>query len=184
MLLLTLRGTPTLYYGDELGMADVPIPRGARRRPAGGRRHEPRPGAHADAVGRRPERRLRPARRAPWLPLEAAYRERNVEAERRDPRSMLALFRALADLRRRTPALHLGSYRSLDAGDDVLAYVREQDGARVLVVLRFAAAPVTLDLSSEGTAGEVLLATGLDRDGAVDLARLELAGWEGVIVRL
>ena len=61
----------------------------------------------------------------------------------------------------------------------MLAYVREQDGERVLVALRFAAAPVTLDLSSEGAAGEVLLATGLDREGAVDLARLDACGLGG-----
>ena len=185
MLLLTLRGTATAYYGDELGMEDVPIAPELAVDPQAADGPEPRPGAHADAVGRRPERRLRAARReAVAAAGDGVPRAQRRARERDDPRSMLALFRALADLRRRTPALHLGSYRSLDAGDDVFAYVREQDGERVLVALRFAAEPVVLDLSAEGAAGTVLLATGLDREGAVDLARLELAGWEGVIVRL
>ena len=184
MLLLTLRGTATAYYGDELGMEDVPIapelavdPQAA----TGRNRDAVRTPMQWDAG---PNAGFAPPDAKPWLPLETAYRERNVARERDEPRSLLALFRTLADLRRRTPALHLGSYRSLDAGDDVFAYVREQDGERVLVALRFAAEPVVLDLSAEAAAGTLLVATGLDREGAVDLARLELAGWEGVIVRL
>ena len=184
MLLLTLRGTATAYYGDELGMEDVPIapelvvdPQAA----TGENRDPERTPMQWDGG---PNAGFAPPDAEPWLPLEAAYRERNVEAERGDPTSMLALFTALAHLRRGTPALHLGAYRSLDAGDDVFAYVRELNGERVLVALRFAAEPVVLDLSAEGEAGTVLLATGLDREGALDLARLELAGWEGVIVRV
>jgi hypothetical protein len=57
------------------------------------------------------------------------------------------------------------------------------DGERLLVVLHFGAGAQTADLSGDGASGEVLCATGLDREGAVDLGRLQLGAQEGVIVR-
>ena len=106
MLLLTLRGTPTLYYGDELGLPDVPVPPDARSWTS----RRPRPRALADAVG--PRRRRTPASRPAsrgcrWSTTPAAC---SVEAQRDDPRSMLALHRRLLALRRAEPALHAGSW--------------------------------------------------------------------------
>ena len=83
MLLLTLRGTPTMYYGDEIGMTDVPDPARARCRTrtssnVPGPRPRPRPGAHADAVGR--ARRTPASRRAT---LAAARRRTHETLQRR-----------------------------------------------------------------------------------------------------
>jgi alpha-glucosidase len=151
VLLLTLRGTPTVYYGDELGMTDIPVPPELVQDP-----FEKRvPGL---GLGRDPERSpmqwdaspgagFTPAGVRPWLPLAADAARRNVEVERRDPGSMLSLTRALLRLRRTRPALHRGDYRAVDGvPGDVFAYLREEGSDRVLVVLGFGAEPVRLDL--------------------------------------
>ena len=117
MLLLTLRGTPTLYYGDELGMVDVEVP----------------PTRVVDPDGRDPERSPMPWTGAPgrgfcadgvepWLPFgDAAL---NVEAQEADPRSMLALHRRLLALRRSSEDLLGGRATRRGAGAGVLAYRR------------------------------------------------------------
>ncbi|HEU5424226.1 MAG TPA: alpha-amylase family glycosyl hydrolase [Nitrolancea sp.] len=123
MLLLTLRGTPTIYYGDEIGMHDVPILPEQVRDP-----HELRePGIGA---GRDPERTPmqwdgKPnagfTSGTPWLPLAEDAGQLNVEIEREERHSMLALQRELIELRRRAPALVTGGYTPVPASDDLLA---------------------------------------------------------------
>ncbi len=184
MLLLTLRGTPTCYYGDELGVRDVPIPHELA--------HDPQERL-SPGQGRDPERTPMQwdasphagfSTAQPWLPVAADYRDVNVAAERDDPHAMLTLVRRLLELRRATPALTVGTVRTLDTGQpDTLAYVREADGRRVLVVLNFGATPYTLDLGHVAASGTVLVATGLDRAGAVDLARLSLEANEGLVIQ-
>jgi alpha-glucosidase len=66
----------------------------------------------------------------PWLPVAGDRETVNVEAQERDPRSMLSLFRRLTGLRRELPALAVGSYAPLDVGgEDVFAYLREHGGS-------------------------------------------------------
>lgn len=129
MLLLTLRGTPTLYYGDELSMVDVDIPHELLQDPWGlrvpgfGRD----PGRTPMQWSSDPNAGFAPATtRFCWLPLAPDCDEVNVAQQIYDPRSMLTLTRRLLSLRRATPALHMGSYRGLDATDDAcLIFVRE-----------------------------------------------------------
>ncbi|MEW6636311.1 MAG: alpha-glucosidase C-terminal domain-containing protein [Actinomycetota bacterium] len=98
---------------------------------------------------------------------------------------MLALFRRLVHLQRKLPALALGSYRPLDAGDGpVLAYLREHEGKRVLVALNFGPERRALDLSGQGAEAEALCSTHLDRTGSLDLGRLELRPGEGIVASL
>jgi alpha-glucosidase len=189
MLLLTLRGTPTCYYGDELGLADGAIPpdRVVDPQAATGRNRDPArtpmPWDPSPTAG------FSPDGVEPWLPVAAGHQRRNVQAQETDARSELALFRALTALRRGRRALQLGSLRLLDGAEpaDVLAYTREAagEGEQVLVALHFGAEPRTVDLSSAGdrSAG-VLLSTELDREGEADLAALALRPREGVVVSL
>jgi alpha-glucosidase len=163
MLLLTLRGTPTLYYGDEIGMEDVPVP-AARVVDPDGRDPERSPMRWTGSPG------AGFSDAEPWLPLgDLAV---NVEAQEADPRSMLALHRALIALRRSRDDLVAGGYETLIASD-VLAYRR---GDCTIVALNLTAGPRTADL-----AGEILLDTGLTRAGE-RVVRLELAPGEGVIL--
>ena len=184
MLLLTLRGTPTLYYGDELGMRDVEIPpelvqdpfeknvpgRGLGRDPA-------RTPMQWDAS---PHAGFCPPGVEPWLPVADDYRTYNVAAMREDPASMLNLHRLLLALRRAEPALATGSYRPVKTTGDLLAYVRESDGRRFLVVLNLGHSPAALQ--GPEVRGRLALSTHLDRDGERVNAEVRLRADEGVIV--
>jgi alpha-glucosidase len=192
MLLLTLRGTPTTYYGEEIGMENVPIPPQFVQDPPALNQPE-----IAHIVGRDPERTpmqwddspnagFAPAGVTPWLPVASDFAERSVATEANDPRSMLSLYRTLAELRHREPALHAGAYASVDVGElDVFAYTRSYAGATdYLVVLNFGGTQHTLDLSQVAPAAEVVIATELQRQGPVNLARLELEPNEGLLLQL
>ena len=166
LLLLTLRGTPTLYYGDELGLPDTDIPPAARRDPAGLR--EPGKG-----LGRDPQRSPMPwdagdgagfSNGEPWLPLGADHRRRNVDVARSDPRAMLALIRALLALRRAQPALHAGTIEAVRADGDRLSFQRHHGTTRLLIELNFGDRPVAAWTGDEG-ARQLLSTTEFD-DGA------------------
>jgi alpha-glucosidase len=180
MLLFTLRGTPTLYYGDEIGMEDVTIPPERVQDPW--ERNLPGRG-----LGRDPERTPMQWNASPgagfttgepWLPLGDSARA-NVAAGRDDPASLLSLHRDLIALRRAEPALSLGAWAPVDATGSVLAYLREAMGARFLVALNLGASPARLEGS---WSGDVVLSTH-GREGGVEGA-VQLGGDEGVVVRL
>jgi alpha-glucosidase len=181
MLLITLRGTPFLFQGDELGLPDVPVP--PRRR--------------VDVDGRDPQRAPLPweppssagpgagfTRGRPWLPMTQDAETLSARAQAADPRSMLALHRALLRLRRDERALQDGAQRWLEAGPDVLAYEREHGRRRLLVALNFADAPRPALPGAEGRA-LVEACTGMDRPAGagVDLAGLRLGPDEGLVLR-
>jgi alpha-glucosidase len=150
-LLLTLRGTPTLYYGDEIGMQDVVIAPGEQRDPAGLR--EPGKG-----LGRDPQRTPMQwngsagagfTTATPWLPLAPDHVERNVERQQADPRSLHSLYRTLLALRRREPALHAGAIESVQAAGDCLWFDRVSGTSRLRVLINFGTEWATLDEVSE-----------------------------------
>ncbi len=186
MLLLTLRGTPTLYYGDEIGMRDVAIPPERVQDPQ--ERNEPGKG-----LGRDPERTPMQwdagenagfTTGTPWLPIAGDYAEVNVEAERTDPDSMLSLHRRLLDLRRRESALSVGSYTPVGTTETLIAYRRESGGRSFLVALNLGHEPAFLEPGHAETRGTVVLATRRVREGETVDGRIELDGDEGVVVLL
>ncbi len=178
MLLLTLRGTPTIYQGDEIGMTDVEIPPERYVDPQ-----------WRDRRGRDPERtpmRWDGSPNAgfttgdPWLPVGADERSVNVATERDDPHSMLNLHRRLIALRRAEPALAVGGYERVPAEDSVLAYRRTLGDRSLLVALNLAGTPAELRLASKPV--RVLLSTGLDRDGESVTGSLTLRADEGLVL--
>lgn len=120
----------------------------------------------------------------PWLPIADDWRQVNVEAERDDPASMLTLYRRLLALRRAEPALSVGSWTPVDAEGDVLAYVREADGARFLVALNLGAEEAELPLDPSTRGGTVVLGTHADREGSRTDRSVQLRADEAVVVRL
>ncbi|AAU92771.1 MULTISPECIES: alpha-amylase family glycosyl hydrolase [Methylococcus] len=191
MLLLTLRGTPTCYYGDELGMENGVIPRDRIRDPQAlnqpgisgvFNRDEARTPLPWDTS---PNAGFAPEGVDPWLPLGEDWPMRNVARQAADPRSMLALFRALTRLRQCHPALSHGSYESVDTkADGVFAYKRTAGAERLLIVLDFAGSEHLLDSGELADGAEILLSTGMRRTGRVDLRRLRLLSNEGLILKI
>jgi alpha-glucosidase len=169
LMLYALRGTPFVYQGQELGLPDAEIP----------------PERIVDVDGRDPERAPIPWRaqpsggwRDPWLPLVRDAEALSVQRQAPDPRSTLNLVRRLAALRRDTPVLETGAQRSLDAGPEILAWLRSDDAARLLCAVNFATTAVPFDAGARGT---LLLSTDSDRRGRHVEA---LAPAEAVIVQL
>ncbi|MCA1660833.1 MAG: DUF3459 domain-containing protein [Novosphingobium sp.] len=181
MLVLTLRGTPTLYQGDELGIGEVPIPPERIRDPQHFR--QPHLG-----IGRDRSRTPMPwdaspfagfSAVEPWLPLNPDWPRRNVANQAGDPGSMLALYRRLLGLRRAHPALSVGSLHLLEAEDEVLAYERRAGDERLLVALNLGSAPRRLPLPTDAAIDETVGTTLVDPSTGP-----ELAPDEGRIVRL
>jgi len=186
MLLLTLRGTPTLYYGDELGLGQADIPPDLQQDPWG--RNVPGMGrdgcrtpmqwADADGAGF-----TGPGVR-PWLPFSEDAGIRNVDVQLAIPDSLLNFNRRLLEIRHREPALQVGGYRSLEAGRGLFAYLRDDGRSRLAVVLNFTREVQPAGIVAASGSGRVALSTELDREGHVALAELELRPNEGVIVKL
>src|SRR5262245_15491822 len=154
VLLLTLRGTPCLYAGEELGLEDAAVPP-ERRLDPGGRDgcRAPIPWEAAPPHGW--------AGAEPWLPWPPEAGRRSLEALAADPGSILHLYRRLLRARRASPALALGDFELLPAPDDVLAYRRRSGGDARTVAVNFADDPreaalpggLRVEVASEG-AGE------------------------------
>ena len=180
MLLLTLRGTPTVYYGEEIGMVDVPIPPNLVQDPAEKRQ----PGLR---LGRDPERTPMPwdgtatggfTTGKPWLPLGTEHVLDNVAACTADPVSILHLYERLIDLRRRTPALLEGAIEAVEAVGTVLRFTRRHGTEHVSIVLN-------LGHSTEAVVievGTIVLSTSMRRAGEAIAGSLSLDADEGVVL--
>ena len=184
MLLLTLRGTPTLYYGDEIGMEQVAIHPSQVRDPF--ERNVPGIGVGRDGC-RTPmqwdaERNAGFSQGEPWLPLSADFLHENVRNLEADETSILSLYKALIALRRENPALLTGSYEPVPTANDLLFFRRREGLACFNVILNFGTEPMSLthgDGIDFGT--DILLSTHLDRRNERISRSLDLRGSEGVI---
>jgi alpha-glucosidase len=188
MLLLTLRGTPTIYYGDEIGMHDVAIPPERVQDPF--EKNVPGKG-----LGRDPERTPMQwsseensgfTAGKPWLPIAEDFHEVNVDTERNDPRSILTLYRRLIELRRGEPALEVGGFEPLEAEGDMLAYIRRTstDEREFLIALNLGSQPQVLRRYTDTSEGTIELSTHLDRSGERVQGDFQLRPDEGLLIRL
>jgi alpha-glucosidase len=185
MLLLTLRGTPTMYYADEIGLAKVEVPPDRARDPW--ERNEPGLGLGRDPARTpmqwTPEPKAGFTEAQPWLPLDREHDRCNVATLREDTASILTLYRRLIALRRDRRALSVGSYSPGQADGDVLSFERRHD-ARLRVILNFGHEPRTAKLPDDAPRGRLLLSTRLDREGEEVGPEIALRADEGVIVEL
>jgi alpha-glucosidase len=182
MLLLTLRGTPTLYNGDELGMEEGKIPPHKIQDPQGVNL-----GAERTRDACRTPMQWDASENAgfstvePWLPVSEDYQTRNVAVQRADPTSIYNFYRKLLWMRNGSQALTLGSYRALQSPEGTFVYLREYAGETKLIALNFSDAPQTIDISR---AGQVIMSTQMDRDDALNGSTLDLRPNEGVLIEL
>lgn len=179
MLLLTLRGTPTLYQGDELGIADVAIPANKVQDPW----EKNLPGL---GLGRDPARtpmQWDAGKNAgfssadPWLPLSSDFARVNVATQSASPDSMLSLYRSLLALRRAEPALSVGDYAPVSAGEQVLAYERRHGPRKLLVMLNLTGRAA----QHPAPPIRILLSTGARRPGEKVSGALRLEPNEGLV---
>ena len=185
ILLLTLRGTPTMYYGDEIGMENVDVPPELVQ--------DPQAKNLGARLGRDPQRTPMQwddseyagfTTTLPWLPFGDDHRRRTVMNQREDPSSLLYLYHRLLALRKSEPALAVGSYQPVEADGDIVAFVRrhEEGSRRWLVALNFSSEPQSITLRSR--TGEVHLSTHADREGDRIADQVSLRGDEGIVVLL
>ena len=178
VMLLTLRGTPVLYQGDEIGLGDVAVPHEQMRDPLGvrympyyaGRDAMRTPMHWRDTAGGG----FTDPGITPWLPLgdTAAI---NVDAQRAHTDSVLALTHDLIALRKEQADLHAGEYASLASPDGVWAWRR---GSNFVIVVNFSEVEAELtDLS-----GRVRLGTLRARDGELLSGLVRVAPWEGLVI--
>jgi alpha-glucosidase len=165
---LTLRGTPIMYYGEELGMEnnnakskeEVKDPQGKLGWPNEiGRDGERTPMQWSDATN------AGFSTAKPWLPVPPSYKTHNVAAESKDPNSVLSVYRQVLAMRRKEPALVNGTYTTLNEDDpNVLSYLRKDKQEAILVLLNMSSSPqkIKLNLQPHGFASPkltVLLST-------------------------
>ncbi|NLA26449.1 MAG: DUF3459 domain-containing protein, partial [Firmicutes bacterium] len=188
-MLLTLRGTPFIYMGEELGMRSLRIKRHELMDPVGVTYwpfHPGRDGARTPLQwNSEPHAGFSTVK--PWLPVNPDYRTVNVAQAEEDPHSLLAWYKELISLRRRHRALLKGSYHSLKKVPcGVFAYLREEGEERILVLLNFTGRKKSFSASFEsGAAGAQILAASPGRAaGSVDLNRLHLGPDEVLILLL
>ncbi|TWU25228.1 Oligo-1,6-glucosidase [Novipirellula galeiformis] len=189
MLLLTLRGTPTMYQGDEIGIGEVPIPRDRVRDPQDLRQPDigigrdrsrtPMPWDDSDYAGF--------SKVDPWLPLNEDWPIRNVTTQHQDCNSLLSLYRTLLSLRRRHAALSIGALVLVDSAEDVLAFERHHDDERLRIALNLGnharPLPRFASLPTDAHPAEVLCSTLGEPHSAFRPWDGVLAPNEGLIMR-
>jgi alpha-glucosidase len=186
-LLLTLRGTPTVYYGDEIGMRDVPIPFHEIQDPQGLNMPDKN-------LSRDPSRTPMQWNNSeqggftigkPWLRLDRNFYQVNVQAQKEDTYSMLHLYRKLIRLREEHSALVTGNYIPVYADHQMMAYIRAADGTqRLLVVLNFSHRPCYFKSPSEVLKGTIIASTSPELEGTPMEGTTSLSGDEAIVVLL
>jgi alpha-glucosidase len=183
MLLMTLRGTPIFYAGDEIGLRDVEVPPDRVQDPF--ERLVPGYGLNRD-----PERapmRWDSSENAgftngsPWLPIGPDVEQNNVAAESADDRSLLTLYRRLLALRRNEQALVAGEFEPMRNQGTVLAFWRQLADRRLLIALNMGGRPCEFEF---GGRGEVLLSTLPGNEGKRVVRAIKLHADEAVILRV
>ena len=182
ILLLTLRGTPIMYYGDEIGMHDVEIPphrqQDLKNTTAGYSRDPQRtpmqwndmPYAGFSEV-------------EPWLPVADDYQQRNVAQQREASGTMLSFYRALIALRQQEPALQVGEFVPIGLQDQLMTYKRVYQDSEVLVLINFGKSTVSHQLLAD-TPGNVLFSSSGKEDSQPVEGSIDVAGEQALVVRL
>jgi len=184
-LLLTLRGTPFLYYGEEIGMREVSLKRNQIKDPVG-RRYWP---FYKGRDGCRTPMQWTTKQNAgfsdsdPWLPIHPDYADRNVETQTEKPQSLLNFYRQVLALRREVPALSCGEMKFIgDLPGGVMGYERACENSRAVVLLNFRKTEAECRISDEK---KMYLKTLSSKDGLYvkqNLSSVLLKGDEAIVL--
>jgi len=181
MMLLTLRGTPTLYMGDEIGMPNGDIKEHQLQDPQGINLGV----EHTRDVCRTPMQWDDSGYAGfsdveTWLPVNEDYQTRNVATQLTDETSILNMYRKLMWYRKTHLSLAVGDYQAIDAPDNVFAYLRTHENERHLVILNFGDSAQEVEFDGSG---EIVMNSLLTRSGNVD-GSVTVESDEGLLIRL
>lgn len=198
-LMLTAKGVPFLYYGDEIGMRDFVAETIEDMRDVQGLtayRLALANGQSSEEALRAANAKCRDKSRTPmqwtddtyggfsavepWIGMGPQHRVLNVRAEKQRPGSIYAFYRELIALRRRHPALHAGDYARLERREDTLLYVKRAAGEEALVAINFGAKPLALP-SGGLLAGKPRFALSNCRESAGNIASFILRPYEAAV---
>ena len=184
---LTVRGTPYLYYGEEIGMRDIKVSRSQIQDPIGKRYWPVFKGRDSCRAPMQWDGSANASftRGKPWLHLHPDYPLRNTQNQAENPASLLNFYRQLTQLRRASPALQKGSLTLLEnLPADVLAYTREDTSERILIVLNFSNLLKTVDLPALGELAWELIFNGNEAlNSQVANQQIHLPGYGVAILR-
>jgi alpha-glucosidase len=180
VMLLTLPGMAFIYYGEELGMSDVDIPKAKIQDPFAGKQN-----------GRDPQRTPMQwdttlhagfTTVLPWLPVSDDYEQVNVESESEDPESSLNLYKRLLSYRNQSEVLRLGNYAAIELHDDILGYKRTYNGKAIIVLLNFSHKAQIIE--NKRIRGAIVLSTHRNAEGTLVKGKLALQPNEGLVIEL
>jgi alpha-glucosidase len=186
LFLLTLRGTPFIYYGEEIGMKNGTIPRKMIKDPLGKKfwpffkgRDRARTPMQWDTSSNAGFTAAEP-----WLPVNSDYHQKNIENQKTNPDSLLTLYHKLIALRRAYPALNRGSWIPDCPGKNgIISFFRTVDQEKMLIILNFTSSKKTVLRKSDHN--ETLILSSTPEIGASingDFYRLQ--PYEGIILKL
>lgn len=178
-MMLTLRGTPFLYYGEEIGMKRQKVPYNKIQDPVGKRYWPFHP-------GRDPERIPMPwdgtnttgfTTGKPWLPLYEDAQTLNVESQKEDPNSLFYTYKKLIQLRKDRKSLRKGKLKIFLSPDKQALYYRRRDGKEeTYIFLNFSSKPVNVSYPRKWILGEILFSSA-NRSSSFELEKeLDLGG--------
>jgi alpha-glucosidase len=189
VMLLTLRGTPYIYYGDEIGQRDIPVRRRKDIQDPIGKHYFPfmvgRDGCRApmqwDAS---PNAGFAKANVKPWLPVHKDHLERNVETQLANPNSLLNQYKTLIKLRKDNPALNAGNLSLFDLNtSDILAFTRTTPEQTTFVCLNFSNKSHQINLPEDMQASTLLYSTHKNIQTQLDSTTYQLQANEAIILR-
>jgi alpha-glucosidase len=186
MLLLTLRGTPTLYYGDEIGMTNVNIPREEIQDPQGLNMPDKN-------LSRDPERTPMQwddsasagfTSTKPWLRISDEFKHINVQSQLKSEDSILNFFRRMTHLRQKESALHAGDYIPVYNDEKILAYFRKARQKTFLILLNMSAEDSDFAMPHEELRGVIRVCTTTEREGNEFNSRIKIDGNVGMVIEV
>lgn len=186
VLMLTLRGTPFIYYGEEIGMENTPVPRKKIRDPLG-KKYWPLYSGRDQA--RRPMLWDKSVNAGfttvePWLPINKNYPEKCVEFQATDENSIYRLYQNLIQLRSEKPSLHQGNIAFIEKGSKgILAYYRTYEDQKMMVALNFSSRKKTMMLP-KNTRWKIKLNTYISYQEVALTQQIDLLPYEGVVLEL
>ncbi|MCE9499432.1 MAG: alpha-glucosidase C-terminal domain-containing protein [Leptospira sp.] len=189
MLLLTLRGTPFLYYGEEIGMTCERIPKDKIQDPVGKKYwpfHPGRDGARLPMSWNNGEK-AGFTTGEPWLPLVFNHKEVNVQNQAGDASSLFEFYRKLIALRKKTKSLRLGDFQSLESEPkQIMAYTRTLGKEKILILLNFENKPAIfpLQIGKTGKQSEILFSTHGRKIVPFESPEIQLEPYEGIIAKI